>query len=585
MTVEVTEVISATYFPNGTTTTFDFDFKAASLSELLVLAADGTVVSSSLYTVSLNAGEGGTVTFSDAPLAADYPDGIYIASNPDFEQNTQISNTGPGFDPSAIEASLDEAATRDLWLRNLADHALRVPDKDIIPELPNDTARASKFLAFDASGDPIAADGTSIADAQLTSYTASGTGAVARTIAAVIGEHLISIKDYGALGDNVADDTTAIKSAIQAADNAGGGTVFFPPGIYKHTGISLTGIRFVRLCGVPMGSHSTAGTDGTRLVCTSTTAHQIELIDPFGVVINDLNIMVDSTLTPTAGQSIRLYTASGGSASCVIDRVRIENHYDGIGIDGVSNSFVSDSQIRQGKGTFGLKVLGTAKRIDQIRLKDIIIDTEVSGGSTTYDGFVFDTDSHTVWADRCSALQCKYGWHLAGATPPEFATLQNCEAENSNSHGALIDAADHLRMNGGYYTQNGGAGILFGSGHATTADLDRVGARVNQYSGIQIENSGRIEIVAPRIGGNSQAGSGLHPGINVFPGVSNWGVIGGKIGGDHMLSGTGLQSYGVSINTGSSDNYRVLGIDGSGNVSGNIADGGTGTNKALANNL
>ncbi len=46
-----------------------------------------------------------------------------------------------------------------------------------------------------------------------------------------------NVRDYGATGDGKADDTVAIQSAINACDNAGGGTVFFPPGHYNETGL------------------------------------------------------------------------------------------------------------------------------------------------------------------------------------------------------------------------------------------------------------------------------------------------------------------------------------------------------------
>jgi Pectate lyase superfamily protein len=45
----------------------------------------------------------------------------------------------------------------------------------------------------------------------------------------------ISVKDFGAIGNGIADDTTAIQKAIDTVEKSGGGVVFFSSGTYKVT--------------------------------------------------------------------------------------------------------------------------------------------------------------------------------------------------------------------------------------------------------------------------------------------------------------------------------------------------------------
>ena len=49
------------------------------------------------------------------------------------------------------------------------------------------------------------------------------------------GSGLVSVKDFGAVGNGVTDDTAAIQDAIDTLSAAGGGTVFLPAGAYKIT--------------------------------------------------------------------------------------------------------------------------------------------------------------------------------------------------------------------------------------------------------------------------------------------------------------------------------------------------------------
>ena len=49
------------------------------------------------------------------------------------------------------------------------------------------------------------------------------------------GDIQFDVKGYGAIGDGTTDDVTAIQAALDAANTAGGGTVFLPEGSYKIT--------------------------------------------------------------------------------------------------------------------------------------------------------------------------------------------------------------------------------------------------------------------------------------------------------------------------------------------------------------
>lgn len=77
----------------------------------------------------------------------------------------------------------------------------------------------------------------SLVDADNVSYTADGTGAETRTIAEKLNE-VVSVKDFGAVGDGVTSDYTAFVNAMAAS---GGKTLRLPAGTYNLTFSSLTG--------------------------------------------------------------------------------------------------------------------------------------------------------------------------------------------------------------------------------------------------------------------------------------------------------------------------------------------------------
>lgn len=98
--------------------------------------------------------------------------------------------------------------------------------------------------------------------AEQVTFKSQGLGAITRTVQDRLSE-VVSVKDFGAVGDGVADDTAAIQAAI---DNfpTGSGTVYFPKGTYLVTStISITqdsidlvgsGVRQSQIRFVPTGN-------------------------------------------------------------------------------------------------------------------------------------------------------------------------------------------------------------------------------------------------------------------------------------------------------------------------------------------
>jgi len=120
-------------------------------------------------------------------------------------------------------------------------------------------------------------------DARL-SFIATGTGATTRTLQNKLRD-TISVKDFGAVGDGVADDTTAIQAALNAAAsltlNGIGKSVFVPSGTYKTTAVLQIGegVNFY-------GDQNTSVIDVQPTASTSTYNN--------GLLINGNNVVIDS---------------------------------------------------------------------------------------------------------------------------------------------------------------------------------------------------------------------------------------------------------------------------------------------------
>ncbi|NGP44763.1 hypothetical protein G4V62_07255 [Bacillaceae bacterium SIJ1] len=142
--------------------------------------------------------------------------------------------------------------------------------------------------------------------------------------------NLYNVKDYGALGDGVTDDTASFQSALNQAAAAGGGTVYVPAGRYKIDAHLTVGSN-VELRGTWDGPHHYGVNKGSILVASENENNPTG--SPFISLSNDAGVRGLSVFYPNQYyDDIKSYPptiASGGEGAYVID-VTLPNSYTGI---------------------------------------------------------------------------------------------------------------------------------------------------------------------------------------------------------------------------------------------------------------
>lgn len=236
------------YAGSGITGPYAYTFRIFAASDLVVVKREtATGVETTLayvtdYTVTgVGVGTGGTISLV-ATLSASYT--LAITRVVPLVQDTDLRNQGTFF-PNTYEDALDYLTAIDQQQQDAIARSLKIGAGVDPADFQTDisTLPAGAYLRVNNTGDAFEA---SLGDPNTSTYTASGTGAVTRTVSAKLGETL-SVKDFGAVGDGVTDDAAAIQLAINATPTYG--VLFFPAGTYL-IGAQLASVNdYVRFCG------------------------------------------------------------------------------------------------------------------------------------------------------------------------------------------------------------------------------------------------------------------------------------------------------------------------------------------------
>lgn len=242
--------------------------------------------------------------------------------------------------------------------------------------------------------------------------------------------NVVNVKDYGATGNGVTDDTAAIQNAINAV-TTNGGTVFFPSGHYIANVIAYTNVQLTSFAPAPpyYVQWSPVPSSTSPIIDTISTTQTGIVIQgfsfvgqgatPAGVGVRFQNVnggtikdcefwnFADQAILISAGIDCRLYNVGAGSS--LLNRTRTQ-HSGVIEIQGTSDHILNNVQADAG-------------------------ESSLSSGNMYVNAFVLNncTSVHLI---NVEATTADLGCYINSSN----TSMINCSAAGNMAHGFYFDS-------------------------------------------------------------------------------------------------------------------------------------------------
>lgn len=368
--------------------------------------------------------------------------------------------------------------------------------------------------------------------------------------------------DFGAVGDDSADDTAAIDSAFAAA-KLSGTPVVFPPGIYRVTNLAPTGGFVI------FGSGA-----GISVIKTTSPTGDVVTFD-HGVSIHDMGFK--SAVSRTSGATILFDTAANDSK---LSSFFISGHFIGIEIRTAVTVRIRDGYLRDastGVGSCGiLFTAGNDHYVDRVSMDGSVLAMPESGIRVESVGCLNLTN--------CDIIRQGFDLWIRGGFSIRATACQFDTATRGVFIQPVIAPVGRVVFVSCWSSSHTGNGFLATNGAAGgIGSLQIIGhqAILNGNNGLAVTGGAAVTNVSVQGG----LFSGNHStGIYAGPGVSRLGICGANCG-DVPGQLAGNSQWGIFIDTGSGDYIRVVNNDALNNVAGGIHIGAAGTHIVNTGNL
>lgn len=379
----------------------------------------------------------------------------------------------------------------------------------------------------------------------------------------------VSVKDFGAVGDGVADDTAAIQAAVNAVQTAGGGTVLFPEGTYNISSeitCTVAGVTF-------------QGQNRWSTLIRQTTA-SAKILNLSGNFTNIRSISFIYSGTPVSGATAVYCTGSyctfedfvirssdigiyykNGVAGKITNFEILDYVTVGLQIESLNDIFVSNFIMNAGNTTRG--ILGGIRLLNKAEAV-IVSDGDILLGvySMTTDADVYSLGVRPAYNNFTNVFfdSSELGVSLDKLIETEFVGCWFSGGRSGSGYaGCTISQTNSLNFVATRFFNCGGSGCLVTS-LAT-----------------------RTTFVACSFESNSvTAGDGIAHGLAVASNTVDFTIANCKASNDVY---TGKQGYGILVNAGTSDGYSICNNILTGNYTGSLSDGGSGTTKTISGNI